>query len=131
MMGSSRHCQDLHLTKKGGKFIGQLGTKTLPVNLVSLPSDDVFEPVFVHANVDHMKTKLIKEAHAKEMISVHWKEKSTDLPSLPTRTDVRAIALPSVFSLVGSHAITKGSITDEESVKQFSTHSNTALWLVG
>ena len=29
--------------KKEGKIIGQLGTKTLPVNLVSLPADDVFK----------------------------------------------------------------------------------------
>ena len=80
------------------------------------------------ADVDHMKTKLIKEACAKETIAAHYKKENADLPSLPTGNDIRTVATPSVFLLAGSHAIAKGSITNEESVEQFSTCSNAALW---
>ena len=89
--------------KKEQKIIGQSGSKTLPVNLISLSADDVFKPVCVHADADHMKTKLVKETFGKDPMSLNHTEKSIELPSLPNGDDIRTTSLPSVLLLTGSH----------------------------
>ena len=75
-----------------------------------------------------MKSKLTKEAVGKEKISAHCTDTISNPPLLPTGDDIHLVTVPLVFLLVGSHMITKGLITNEETVEQFSTCSNAALW---